>query len=48
MINVDQQSENSADASDSFSSFIRINFILFGGTQREGKVKAKSNEKGNR
>jgi len=42
------EEKNSADASDSFSSFIRINFILFGGTQREGKAKAKSNEKGNR
>jgi len=34
------EEKNSADASDSFSSFIRINFILFGGTQREGKAKA--------
>jgi hypothetical protein len=38
-VTVDQQGENSAYASDSFSSFIRINFILFGGTQREGKAK---------
>ncbi|MEN8728964.1 MAG: hypothetical protein AB1Z51_04060 [Desulfuromonadales bacterium] len=34
----------SARASDSFSSFTRINCILFGGTQREGKEK--QNEKG--
>jgi len=33
------EEKNSADASDSFSSFTRINFILFGGTQREGKAK---------
>jgi len=42
------EEKNSADASDSFSSFIRINFILFGGTQREGKAKAKSNTECNR
>jgi hypothetical protein len=29
------EEKNSADVSDSFSSFFRINFILFGGTQRE-------------
>jgi len=36
------EEKNSADASDSFSSFTRINFILFGDTQREGKAKAKN------
>jgi hypothetical protein len=35
------EEKNSADASDSFSSFIRINFILFDGTQRDGKANAK-------
>jgi len=41
------EEKNSADASDSFSSFTRINFILFGGTQREGKSKQKVMKKVN-
>jgi hypothetical protein len=36
------EEKNSADASDSFSSFTRIHFILFGGTQRDGKANAKA------
>jgi len=38
------EEKNSADASDSFSSFIQINFILFGGTQREEKAKQKATQ----
>jgi len=39
------EEKNSAYASDSFSSFTRINFILFGGTQRDGKVNVKVMER---
>jgi len=42
------EEKNSAGASDSFSSFILINFILFGGTQREGKAKRNAMKEGNR